>query len=515
MALLRHLAVPAKLESAMASTLTFLLASAISANCAMAADQEPMPIPQNFLIGTAIAGFQVEMGCPNLTSEVCEDRSSDWYAFITSPWTVRDPLLFMSGDSPKVGPGFLETYRDDLTLASKELGSNALRVSLEWSRLFPQSTVGVDGYEQLRNLASAPALAYYHDLFSAMKDRKLTPMVTLNHYTLPNWIHDAVGCHLSLRTCAHRGWVDKDIIVSEISKFAAFAAQEFGAEVDDWLTLNEPFSAVVLPSYLLPTPERTNPPGVFMHVEAAKIANLAMIEAHARMYDAIHRVDIWSRTPGGQAANVGIAYSFFAIRAATERHLDVAMAQNLRYFFHDQFMNAITLGRLDRDWNGRIVQRPDLAGRLDFVGVNYYVRLTPPTFLRGRSSLISPLLNFDPLESVFDRNAPDGLLQVLREESRYGLPLYVTETGCDAVNDEDKPRRWLLSTLAATRQALEEGVDVRGYFYWTLMDNYEWNHGANSQFGLFHIDPKDDLKRRIPRSAVSAFRDVTTTGLLP
>ena len=91
----------------------------------------------------------------------------------------------------------------------------------------------------------------------------------------------------------------------------------------------------------------------------------------------------------------------------------------------------------------------------------------------------------------------------------------MTETGCDAVNDEDKPRRWLLSTLAATRQALEEGVDVRGYFYWTLMDNYEWNHGANSQFGLFHIDPKDDLKRRIPRSAVSAFRDVTTTGLLP
>jgi beta-glucosidase len=178
-------------------------------------------------------------------------------------------------------------------------------------------------------------------------------------------------------------------------------------------------------------------------------------------------------------------------------------------------MNAITLGRLDRDWNGRVVHRPDLAGRLDFVGVNYYVRLTPPKFLPGRSSRISSLLTFDPLDGVFDRNAPDGLLQVLREESRYGLPIYVTETGCDAVNDEDKPRRWLLGTLAATRQALHEGIDVRGYFYWTLMDNYEWNHGTNSQFGLFQVDPKDEMKRRIPRSAVSVFRDVTSKGLLP
>ena len=499
----------------MASMIAVLLASALTANLAIAADQEPLPIPPNFLMGTAIAGFQVEMGCLRLASEVCEDRSSDWYEFITSPWTVHDPLLFMSGDSPKVGPGFLETYRDDLTLASKELGNNAIRVSLEWSRIFPQSTVGVDGYDQLRKLASAPALAYYHDLFKAMQEQKLTPMVTLNHYTLPNWIHDAVGCHFSLRTCINKGWAGRENIVAEITKFAAFAAQEFGAEVDDWLTLNEPFSAVVLPSYLLPTPERTNPPGVYMHIEAAKVANLAMIEAHARMYDAIHSVDIWSRTPGGRAANVGIAYSFFAISPATERHVDAVVAQNLRYLFHDQFMNAITLGRLDRDWNGRVVHRPDLAGRLDFVGVNYYVRLTPPKFLPGRSSRISPLLTFDPLEGIFDRNAPDGLLQVLREESRHGLPLYVTETGCDAVNDEDKPRRWLLATLAATRQALEQGIDVRGYFYWSLMDNYEWNHGVNSQFGLFHIDPKDPLKRRIPRSAVSAFREVTAKGLLP
>lgn len=472
-------------------------------------------MPNGFLLGTAIAGFQVDMGCPTIAPEECEDRHSDWYEYITSPWTRLNPSLFMKGDPTSRGPGFYETYRDDLYRARKELGSNAIRISIEWSRLFPESTTGVDDFVALRQLASSAALDYYHNLIGAIRAQGMVPFVTLNHYTLPKWIHSAIDCNIHLLRCQHKGWVDPARIIPEISKYAGFVAREFGQDVDYWLTLNEPFSAVVLPSYLLPTPERTNPPGLYLQIDAAKTANATMIEAHAKMYDAIKEADVSSGEPGGRPAEVGIAYSFFAIRPATSHPIDQRVAANLKYLMHDQFLDALIYGRFDPDWSGRTIERPDLARHLDFIGINYYVRLTPPKLSLGSVNPIDHLLLANPIDAVFDRDAPDGLTQVLMEQSRYGLPLYVTETGTDAIRDQERPRRWLLGTLAATHAAIERGVDVRGYFYWTLMDNYEWNHGMDSRFGLFSVDPMDQSKRRVPRSAVDAFSFISQTRLWP
>jgi beta-glucosidase/6-phospho-beta-glucosidase/beta-galactosidase len=449
------------------------------------------------------------MGCPTIPADECEDRNSDWFEYITSPWIKLNPSLFMKGDPTSLGPGFYETYRDDLSRARNELGSNAIRISLEWSRLFPVATTGVSAYEDLRQMASPSALEYYHNLISAIRAQGMVPFVTLNHYTLPQWIHSAVDCHVHLLHCKHRGWVDPAVIVPEIAKYAGFVAREFGQDVDYWMTLNEPFSAVVLPSYLLPTPERTNPPGLYLQIEAAKIANATMIESHAKMYEAIKSGDTVSSVPGAKPAEVGIAYSFFAIRPASNRPIDLRVAANLKYLMHDQFLDALTYGRFDPDWSGQTTVRPDLAGHLDFIGVNYYVRLTPPKFSLGSAVSITDLLLANPIDAIFDRDAPDGLTQVLVEQSHYGLPLYVTETGTDASSDTERPRRWLRGTLAATHAAIDRGVDVRGYFYWSLMDNYEWNHGMDSRFGLFSIDPNDKNKTRVPRSAVNAFREIS------
>src|SRR5581483_360536 len=143
----------------------------------------------------------------------------------------------------------------------------------------------------IKAAASSDALAFYHGVFSAMKARGLTPLVTLNHYTLPSWIHDAYGCHVDLDKCTKRGWLDHDTILHEIAKYAGFAAREFGGEVDLWATLNEPFTAVVVAGFLLPSESRTNPPGVMLRIPEAKAAAVAMIEAHARMYDAVKAND--------------------------------------------------------------------------------------------------------------------------------------------------------------------------------------------------------------------------------
>ncbi len=193
------------------------------------------------------------MGCATLAAGQCEDRGSDWYQWITRPELLADPATHLAGTPPSGGPGFFELYPQDIARAAAELHLNALRLSIEWSRVFPSSTIGVS---DLRSVASPAALAYYHAVFAAMKAHGLRPLVTLNHYTLPSWLHDAAACHQDLATCAHRGWLDPSA-VGEAARYARFVAGEF-PEVDLWATLNEPFTAVVLAGYLLPSDARTN-----------------------------------------------------------------------------------------------------------------------------------------------------------------------------------------------------------------------------------------------------------------
>ena len=199
---------------------------------------EDFTLPQGFLFGTATAGFQVEMGCPTVPAAQCEDPNSDWYVYITRPELRADAGLFLEGDPPSKGPGFFELYPQDLDRAANELHNNSFRLSIEWSRLFPTATDGATTFDELHALASPAALDYYHALFAAMKARNLAPLVTLNHYTLPSWIHDAYGCHVDLAGCSPRGWLDHDRIIAEMAKYAGFVGKEFGGEIDRYATLN-------------------------------------------------------------------------------------------------------------------------------------------------------------------------------------------------------------------------------------------------------------------------------------
>lgn len=453
--------------------------------------REARRFPAGFVLGSAIAGFQVEMGCPTVSAAECEDRNSDWYQWITTPRIVDNPILFMSKDRPASGPGFYETYDQDLARA-KDLGTSAVRLSIEWSRIFPSSTVGID---DVRSVASAEGVAFYHRVFQSMKARGLTPFVTLNHYTLPLWIHDGNHCNQDFDGCVaagHAGWGDPDRakIVGEIAKYAGFVAEEFGGEVDRWATLNEPFSAVVLPGYLLATPQRTNPPGLsgpWAKIDAAKTAATAMIEAHARMYDAVKAHDRTDADGDGKPADVGLVYAFSDVHAAQD---DADVQAHAAYIFQDMFMDGVVDGRVDEDWTkgpGKAPVREDIKGRIDFVGVNYYFRFEAKKTWLKPFGFVSPFLDFDLL-SGFDEK-PAGIAPVLRRVAgRYKLPIYVTETGTQQ-SDERRGAAWVVQTLDGVRSAIADGADVRGYFAWSLMDNFEWNHGMGMRFGLYAVDP--------------------------
>lgn len=287
--------------------------------------------PDDFLFGTAISGFQAEMGCPNTPPDQCQDRNSDWYKFITADATVNSRLAHLSGDPPTNGPGFWELYDEDIGRIENDLNNDAFRMSIEWSRIFPESTEGITSLSELEKAADDEAVAHYHEILDALESRGIEPMVTLNHYSLPLWIHDPVACHRELETCSPRGWLDRERTVREIAKFAKFAAHEFGDSVDLWVTLNEPL-AVVIPGYLQPSEQGTNPPAVQLEPKAAKTVWQAMIEAHARMYDALHARDGADADGDGKEARVGLAYNFTPVRPKNpENPKDVEAANNLSY----------------------------------------------------------------------------------------------------------------------------------------------------------------------------------------
>ena len=475
------------------------LLAVLAAGCDDGATEEAAPtdFPEDFLFGTATAGFQVEMGCPTMAAELCEDRNSDWYAFITDERSLESSIAHLSGEPPSSGPGHWELYASDFDLAADELKNNAYRMSIEWSRIFPTATDDVEGYEALRALADDAAVTHYHAMLAALKARGMTPLVTVSHYSLPTWIHDGVGCHVDAASCDRRGWVDKDRTVREIAKYAGFLAAEFGEEVDLWVTLNEPF-ALLLPGYLLPNEERTNPPARQLAVDDAKTVLAGLVEAHARIYDAIHAVD--------EAARVGVVYNLTPAKPADpENELDVKAAENFFYLWNDVYLDAVTLGRFDHDLDGTAERREDLENRMDFMGINYYTRVTVQGTPVSVFPTISPLLTLNPLTLGLWEDYPRGLYEMIKHvEAKYALPVIITENG----TFEDERSSFLVRHLIWVARAMAEGALVEGYFFWSLMDNIEWNHGYGLRFGLYAIDPADPTKARTPREVAATYGEI-------
>ena len=454
------------------------------------------------------------MGCPTL-GPACDDPNSDWYVFITHPDLVNDETTYQVGHPPSAGPGMWELYEEDFDRAQKELANNALRLSIEWSRIFPSSTDGIEGYEQLSKVANAEAVEHYHKMFQALRKRGLEPLVTINHYTLPTWIHDTLGCHKNLANCSPRGWLDSERTVREIAKYAGFCAREFGAEVDLWATLNEPF-AVVFPGYIFPSQDRSNPPAVSMKFTEAKTVIRAMIEAHARMYDAVKANDVADANKDGTASQVGLVYNITPTAPKNpENPLDVKAAENVFYLWNLAFLNAVAKGDLDEDLDGQAEHQPSLADRMDFVGINYYTRIIVEGLENPAFPDLSPLTTFNPLTIDAFTEYPRGIYEMIGLVNSWGLPAIITETGTPDPNDDGSSSSWLVRYGTWVARALRDGADVKGLFYWTLMDNYEWNHGMDMRIGLYAVSKDDPQKKRIPRSGVATYYTIASTRKIP
>lgn len=485
-------------------------------------DAGPSPaFPKTFLWGAAIAGFQVDMGCPTIPAAQCDDPASDWYQWVTDQRILekREQLHFVGGP-PSTGPGFYELFPEDLGRAKNELGLGSVRLSIEWSRIFPTSTEGIEGYEALKAVASVDGVAFYRRIFAKMKELGLVPLVTINHYTLPQWLHDGAECHLSLSTCTKRGWLDTRT-VTEARKYGLFVGREFGAEVDLWATLNEPL-ANTLAGYLSPGKDRVHPPGLSFQAKPAKTVTMNMIRGHAAMYDGLKEGDTTDIDGDGKASQVGLVFNMAPIIPADpDDGDDVQAAKNLFYLYDELFLTATIDGKLDVEAAGpeAAVVDPSLVGRMDYLGINYYTRITADGTVGSVLPEFSPLLTLNVVspETKLYEDYPRGLYEMaMYVKNRWNLPIYITENGYSKPDDAAGLEAAMVETIGWMKKAVDEGADVRGYYWWSLMDNYEWNHGMEDyRFGLYAVDDEDPRKPRTRRPAVDVYARIVRANQVP
>lgn len=467
------------------------------------ADSPPLPsggrldggLPA-FLWGAATAGHQVEGG----------NRASDWWA-----WEQMEGRI-TGGDRSDDGPDHWTHYERDMDLLVAG-GMNAYRMSIEWARLFPRR----EDFEADPMRPDVEALARYRDIVRAARARGITLMVTLHHFVSPIWWLDP---RAPLDERRAMGFAS-DRAPEDLRRWADFVGRQFGADVDLWVTLNEPM-VLLLAGYLV----GRHPPGIVYEpgdeLPLRVVRNL--IRAHAAAYDALHAADTVDADGDGRAALVSVAQHLrplYGLRPCSVR--DATAARRLEHLNNWVLLDAIVRGDLDGNGDGDLDDPgdvradPALVGRADYLGINYYSL----TLVDG-SVPLSDLIPGLPLETERHTGLahtdlewsiyPGGFRVVLEEAwRRYRLPIHVTENGVADATGALRGR-FVAEHLHVLARAMADGIDVRGYFHWTLMDNFEWSEGFCPRFGLYRVNYESPDRTRTETDGLRVLRRILGEG---
>lgn len=336
-----------------------------------------------------------------------------------------------NGDHSGQASGHYQRFREDFGLA-KKLGQNAHRLSIEWSRIYPRP-----GY------LDQDALDHYRQVLEELHRLHIEPIVTLHHFTNPLWISQAGG------------WTKRETI-DAFGQYVVTVVQALGHLVKYWITINEPtvYTSLAYVSAVWP-PEQKN----YWFAWQA-IRNFVL--AHNLAYSIIHRY-----SPG---AKVGAANNLSDFVPARSGHLlDRGLTAFARYWHNQWWLDQTYLSQ-------------------DFIGLNYYFHHPLKFRLAGVSSLFAPFPSDDkPMSDMGWAIYPSGLGRVLDWLDRYHRPILITENGVADRQDVHRAA-FIRDHVAQVRAAVDRGIDVRGYFYWSLLDNFEWREGFTPRFGLVEVN---------------------------
>lgn len=507
------------------------------------AEQKTEVLPEDFILGVSIGGFQFEMGGGIET----EDPNSDWWVWLHDQDNIK--FGYVSGDMPEDGPNFWEKYPEDIILARYYLGVDAFRFAIEWSRIFPSSTKGVkvkvklteDGLpaeieieeedlKKLDALASKNAIEHYRKVLLFTRDINIKPIVTLHHFTLPLWLHDPLVCRDWLSEHDYTGagcnggpagWLSQEIVV-EITKYAAYLAWKLGDLVDMWNPINEPMvipvAGFVAGDIGALAGAGTFPPAGMREGLAFKDVMLRVVYAHARMYDVIKKWDKVDADGDGANSKVFLVHNMTWFEPVQK---DLKAANDADYLLNLWCLNALLKGMLDDDFDGKGEEREELKRKADLIGINYYSRVKVISFPNLPEYKLTFIPKFPPACEIACDDGwrdihPEGLRKLILKVWKdfgepLGIPIMITENGL--ADSQDKLRSWFISShLAEVKKAIDKGADVKGYLYWALIDHLEWSAGYDMKFGLFEVEPES--KTRTPRKSSETFRKICLTRRL-
>jgi len=430
-----------------------------------------------FVWGAGTAAFQIEGA-----TKVDGRGESIWDRFAAGPGNVVD------GDTGEPACEHYYRWREDLDLM-RELGIQGYRFSVAWPRIQP------DG----RGPANQKGLDFYRRLAEGLNERGIKPLATLYHWDLPQALQD------------RGGWAERDV-VERFAEYARLVLDGLDGLVGDWITHNEPWVTAFL-GYAL----GFKAPGLRDWRAAVRATHHALLA---------HGAVVREFRDAGREGRIGITLDLTVARPAGPSEADVAAAERFDGYHNRWFLDPLFRGAYPADMLElyeaeagplEMIRDGDLetiAQPLDFLGVNFY----RPNLLAAGDG---PVLGVREVDQDAELTAmgwpvvPEALTELLLRLKRdYGdLPLLITENGAafqdrldgDAVDDERR-LDYLRTHIAAVEQARAQGVDVRGYYVWSLLDNFEWEWGYDKRFGIVYVDYP--TQQRIPKRSALWYRDL-------
>jgi len=422
----------------------------------------------DFTFGVATAAYQIEGGQRDGRGP------SIWDSFSKTPGNV------FNGDTGVDACNHYELWPQDLDLI-RDGGFDGYRFSFAWPRLIPEGTGAVN----------QAGVDFYDRLIDGMLERGIKPFATLYHWDLPSPLQDKGG------------WMNRDI-AGAFGDYAALIANKFGDRLSAIATINEPWCVAFLSHFY-----GKHAPG-YRDIRATARAMHHVLFAHGTAIDAL-------RAEG--AKNLGIVLNLEKSEPFTDKPEDIAASDLGDALFNRWYLDGILKGKYPEALTGNDFFAPHLpkdyekdmeivSRPLDWLGINYYTRglyvAAPDQPGFGIAQGEGPLERTDIGWEIYPKGLSDLLVRVSRDYTK--IPLYVTENGMAEVEGEDDPRRtkYYEDHLKAVLAARGEGADVRGYFAWSLLDNYEWAEGYNKRFGVVHVDY--ETQKRTPKSSYRAFQ---------
>jgi beta-glucosidase len=433
---------------------------------------EKIVFPKGFLWGTATAGHQIEG----------DNDKSDW-------WKFEQEGKIYDGTKSGKNVDYWNRYEEDHDIMSG-FGFQGFRLGIEWSRIEPE-----DGRFDME------AVAHYRKILQSLRDHKIKICLTIYHWVLPLWF-------------AEKGGWENPKAVERFLSYVKFIVNELGEFPDFWVTVNEPSSPSVA-GWLMGIfpPEKKSFPLYCLVVNK-------FLRAHAGAYELIHR--IVPHAPGGGPVMVGIAQAYQWIEPYGSPGLaglyEKAMAPTMAWGSFGAWDKSIVTGRAQLPF-GVGEKIADLKDSYDFCGVNYYTRMSlkfDPS--KKDQAMLDPY--FVPqgmdINQMGWQNYPPGFHKTLMKVwETFKKPIVITENGVADPGDEQRPK-YTLEHIAQMSRAVKDGADVRAYFYWSYIDNFEWREGFVKKLGLIGCNYADPELKRIPKKSAFMYSDIIReNGITP